>query len=326
MRRALVLLDSLGEAGNLDYDGLLSTYAGSLDRKGKHREADSVYRRATFLMDSAGNGETMDRSIVEHDYAVSLGDLGETAEAERLLRDVLTRIARSDPTAHLPPQPLIHYAQMAYYNGKSDSAVKYFTILAAQAAQEKNGYWQGRALFGLAQSQLQRGEIAAARATLARFRELTDTNKVKNTDDHIVDARILDARLALASGDSSTAYALTTAVLRDRGYFDKKRKNTFRAALMLASAAALGAHRADSALALARDARAIAALDSLANSRSAYVGEALLAEARALFASGDTVGARVSVERSLVGLRSGGGPGHPLVREAEALLSAMPHR
>jgi len=323
IRRALFILDSLGEVGNLDYDGLLTSLAGSLDRQGHHREADSIYQRAIGLMDSAGSGETVDRAIVEHDYAVSLVDLGETAEAERLLRDVLTRIARSDPTAHLPSQPLIHYAQTAYYNGKSDSAVKYFTILAAQATQEKNGYWQGRALFGLAQAQLQRRDVQAAMVTLARFQLLNNLDHLKNTDDHIVDARILDARLALASGDSAAAWALATAVLRDRGYFAGKRKSTFRAAMMLASTAALGAHRVDSALVLARDARAIAMLDSLADRRSAYVGEARLAEGRALLALGDSAGARASLERGLIALRRGGGPDHPLVREAETLLSEI---
>jgi serine/threonine-protein kinase len=326
MRRALFILDSLGEVGNLDYDGLLSTFAGSLDRRGHHRDADSVYLRSIFLMDSAGNGETMDRAIVEHDLAVSLAGLGETAEAERLLQDVLTRIARSDPTAHLPSQPLIHYAQTAYDNGKSDSAVKYFTILAAQATQEGNGYWQGRALFGLAQAQLQLGDVAAARKTTAQFRSLGPNDKLTNTDDHIVDARILDARLALSSGDSATAYARTGDVLRDRGYFDGKRRTTFRAALMLASVAALGAHETESALALARDARATAMLDTLADSRSAYVGEARLAEGRALLARGDSVGARTTLERARVALSWGGGPEHPLTREAEAIVSAMQRR
>jgi eukaryotic-like serine/threonine-protein kinase len=323
MRRAIVILDSLGEAGNLYYDGLLATLAGSLDRQGHHREADTTYLRAIAAMDSLGGGETMDRAIAEHDLGVSLNDLGQTAEAERLLHDVLLRIERSDPTAHLPSQPLIHYAQVAYFNGNSDSAKKYFSLLAAQATQEHSSYWQGRALFGLAQAQLQRGEIDEARSTMARFLPIADNPKLASTDDHIVDIRILDARLALASGSAAAAYAGATQALRSRKYFDGARKSTFRAAVILASQAALAARMPDSALRLARDARAIAMLDSLAGTRSAYVGEAHLAEGRALLASGDAGAARAVLERASVALRNGAGAGHPLVREVEALLSTL---
>ncbi|HEY8793658.1 MAG TPA: serine/threonine-protein kinase [Gemmatimonadaceae bacterium] len=320
MRRAIAILDSLGNASGLEYNGLLSSLASSLDRQGHHREAIAMFLHAMAAMDSAGSGETMDRAIAEHDLGVSLSDLGETAEAERLLHDVLLRIERSDPTAHLPSQPLIHYAQTAYFNQNSDSSKKYFSVLAAQATQEHNSYWQGRALFGLAQAQLQSGEIADAKHTVARFRLLADNPKLGSTDDHIVDIRILDARLALASGDAGAAYAGATNALRSRKYYDGARKTTFRAALLLASEAALSWHRSDVALRLARDARRIATLDSLADSRSAYVGEAGLAEGLALIASGDTAAARATLDHALVALRNGAGAGHPAVREVETLL------
>jgi hypothetical protein len=265
----------------------------------------------------------MDRAIVEHDYAVSLGHLGETATAERLLRDVLSRIARSDPNAHLPSQPLIHYAQTAYDNRSADSAEKYFAVLAAQAAQEHNDYWAGRALFGLAQTQLQKGEMGEAKRTTERFRAIGDLAQLKNTDDHIVDGRILDARIALAAGDFALAYTRATDALRIRGYFEGKRKSVFRAALILASEAALGSHLPDTAIRFARDARTIATLDSLADTRSAYVGEARLAEGRALLARGDTAAARAMLERALVALHAGAGGGHPLARETDSLLSAL---
>jgi hypothetical protein len=116
------------------------------------------------------------------------------------------------------------------------------------------------------------------------------------------------------------------SVLRDRGYFEGKRQSTFPAALLLASTAALGAHLPDSALALARSALTISMLDSLADTRSAYVGEARLTEGRALLARGDTAGARATLERGLAALRRGGGAGHPLVRDAEALLSTIERR
>jgi hypothetical protein len=325
MRRALAILDSLGQGGNLDYDGMLATLAGSLDRQGHHREAVATYLHAIAAMDSAGSGETIDRAITEHDLGVSLNDLGQTAEAERLLHDVLMRIQRSDPTAHLPSQPLIHYAQAAYFNGHSDSSVKYFSLLDAQAEQEHSSYWQGRALFGEAQAQLQGGDVAGAKKTTERFRSLSANTKLVNTDDHIVDVRILDARLALASGNAAAAYANASDALRSRKYYDGARKMTFRAALILASASALESRQPDSALRLAGDARTIATLDSLAGAQSAFVGEARLAEARAMVAKGDSAGVRAALDRALVALRGGGGAGHPLVREAEALLARFGH-
>jgi tetratricopeptide (TPR) repeat protein len=323
MRRAIAILDSLGETGSLAYNDYLSSLAASLDRQGHHRDAIVEYRRVLFLTDSAGESETMDRAIVEHNYAVSLSGLGEIATAEALLRDVLSRIARSDPTAHLPPQPLIHYAQTAYDNRSSDSAEKYFAVLASQASQEHNDYWAGRSLFGLAQAQMQNGNIGDAKRTVERFRTISNLPQLKNTDDHIVDVRILDARLAMASGDFAQAYAGATDVLRARGYFEGKRRPVFRAALILASQAALGSQLPDTALRFARDARTIAMLDSLADTRSALVGEARLAEGRALLARGDAAAARATLERASIALRAGASAAHPLARETDSLISAL---
>jgi hypothetical protein len=156
-----------------------------------------------------------------------------------------------------------------------------------------------------------------------RFRAISKLPQLKNTDDHIIDIGILDARIAMESGDFAQAYARATDALRGRGYFEGKRKPVFRAALLLASEAALGSHLPDSALHLARDARSIAALDSLAESRSAFVGEARLAEGRALLARGDTAAAQATLERASVALRAGAGAAHPLARETESLLSAL---
>jgi hypothetical protein len=323
VRRAIAILDSLDERRTLGYNGLLATLASSLDRQKRHRAADTAYLRAIASLDSSGNGETMDRAIVEHDLAVSLNDLGETAEAERLLHDVLVRIERSDPTAHLPSQPLIHYAQVAYFNGSIDSSRKFFSMLAEQAAQEHSSYWEGRALFGLAQAQLRGSEFASARKTVERFRSLAANTKLSNTDDHIVDIGILDARLQLLSGDAAAAYASASGALHAHGYFEGLRKMTMREALILASQAALESGHAGVALGLARDARTVATLDSLTDTRSAYVGEARLAEARALVAMGDSAGARAALDRASVAVQIGGGRSHPLNQSIDSLRASL---
>ena len=137
---------------------LLADYADALDADGQHRNAISVHHRVNALLDSAGLGATMTSVINEHDMAVGLFKLGETAEGERLFLDVVTRSAESDPKGHLPPQALIHVAHAALFHGQHyDTAIKYFGMLEAQGVSDRSTYWQGRALFGLAEAQIAGG-------------------------------------------------------------------------------------------------------------------------------------------------------------------------
>jgi len=128
----------------------------------------------------------------------------------------------------------------------------------------------------------------------------------------------------MAAGNDRLAHSLVTDALRARGYFEGKRIPVFRSALLLASETALRVQQPDSALRFARDARELATLDSIADSQSARVAEARLAEGRALLARGDTAGARATLERVVAALRTRARAGHPLTREAESLLSALP--
>jgi len=327
IRRAIAIRDSLGETKDASYIALFSSLATALDREGQHRDALNVYRRMMAILDRTGQGETMNRAIFEHDYAVSLIDLGETADAEQLLHDVLDRIARTDPSGHLPTQPLIHYAHAALFDRHTDSAAKYFTMLAQQATEEHSSYWEGRALFGLARAQLQRGQLPAFERTTARFRAVTDSLGIRSTDDEVTDARILDARLALSRGDAATAHRLVVQVLRSNGYvkgtLQRDVPHKLVSTLILAAESALAMHDAAEALGYARAARTTSTLDSLTETRSAHVGVARLLEARALLALGDSADARTSAERARVALRTGAGVEHPRTREAEALLARL---
>jgi hypothetical protein len=323
MRRAIAIRDSLGETRDMAYMGMLSTFAHALERAGDYRGSLAEQRRAMAALDSSGRGETMTRAIVEHDYAVSLLGLGETAEAERALHDVLVNIARSDPAGTLPTQPLIHYAHAALFDGHADSAAKYFAMLASQAAREHNAYWEGRGSFGLAQAQLRLGRRRAAQRMAARVHEITSTLDLHSSDDQVTDARILDALFAMSAGDTATAHELVVQVLRANGYFEGTRRKIFHSTLILAAETALSLGDPAEALGYARAARVKAAVDSAAETRSAYVGEARLLEARALLALGDSAVARTTAVRAVDALRSGAGAGHPRVREAEALLASL---
>ncbi len=326
IRRAIAIRDSLGETRDMEYVGMISTLAYSLDQVDRPREAVQVFGRAAAILDSTGRGETMTRAIVEHDMALSLIQLGETTVAERLLHETLLLLMRSDSVAEIPAQPLIHYSHAALFDWHLDSAAKYFGILARQARARKNLYWEGRALFGLAQAQLNMGRIVDARRSVDRFHQIERKLPIHSVDDQITDSRVLDAWLALARGDSATANKLVMNVLAVNGYFEGKRRKVFRSALILAGETALADGDAEGALHYARSAREAATTDSLSARESAFVGEARLLEGRAQLALGDTADGRASIDLALQALRHGAGPGHPLTIEAEKVREDLLQR
>ncbi len=319
IRRAIAIRDSLGRTDDIFYAGMLSTLAYTLEKQGRPREAIAVELRAERIMDSTGRGEMLDRAVMQHDRALRYVLLGETAAAESLLYDVLDRVRRADPTGHLPVQALIHYARAALTSGHLDPARKYFALLDRQAAGEHSAYWQGRALFGLAEAEIAAGDLAAARRTMARFRPLSSDPDLRNSDDEVVDYRMLEALLARATGDTATAHARVVELLRAHASPDPRHPTELRAALILAAATS----PPDSALAFARAALRMVTLDSLTETRSAWVGEARLAEGRALLATGDTAAARASLARAVTAVTAGAGADHPLARQARAELGAL---
>jgi serine/threonine-protein kinase len=323
IRRAIFIRDSLGETRDMAYVGLFSSLADALDEQGQHRPSLATYDSAMAILDRSGRGETMTRAILQHDRAVTLMNLGEVASAERSLHDLLERVRRSDPAGDIPAQPLIHYAHAALFEGHADSAAKYFAMLASQGVAQKNTYWEGRGLFGLVQAQLQLGDVAAARRTTTRFDQIAAHQTTWNSDDQVMDRRMLHALLELQAGDTASAHELIVQVLRSNGYVNGTSRKIFRSALILAAETALALGHPSEAVGYARDARVKAALDSLTEMRSAYVGEARLVEARAILASGDTSGARAEFARSVVALRNGAGAEHPRTREAGMSVAAL---
>ncbi|HKG93963.1 MAG TPA: serine/threonine-protein kinase, partial [Gemmatimonadaceae bacterium] len=280
VRRAVAIRDSLGETNDAAYIAMLGTLAEVLDNEDP-RGAIAIYQRVIGLMDSTGRGGMITSVITRHNLAMTLVKLGELAEAERALHDVIEGVAHADPGGRMPTQPLIHYAQVAYDQRHADSARKYFAMLADQAAADGNSYWESRGSFGLAQAEIALGRTADARRTTERYRRVSaHARNIGHTDDHVLDARVLDGRLALAAGDTAAAHALVVEALRARGYFTGERTRYFHAALLLAAETAIALGHADSALAFAREARTSVTADALAETRSARVGEARLVEGR----------------------------------------------
>ena len=112
-------------------------------------------------------------------------------------------------------------------------------------------------------------------------------------------------------------------MLRIDGFFNGKRNEGMRPPLLDASQGLLAAGQADSALTLATAAEEISAVDSIARTGSAFVGEAKLREAQALLALGRKAEARARAAEALAALRSGAGEDHFRTREAKALAGQL---
>ncbi len=323
-RRAVAIRDSLGTTGGKDYLDMLDNLAYALDGVGASREAEAVERHEIAAMDSTGRGGTLDAAIMWHNHALTLLNLGESAEAERLLHRALERYGRRDRSGRVDWNAAIHYAEAALIQGHADSALKYFDLVARRGITERHPYWEGRGLFGAARADVLLGRLAEARRARARVERIDSLiPDLHDTDDLIPDARVLGGIISLASGDAAVAKTLFDSVLRANGYFEGKERKRLRSVVLLRAEAALALGENGEALDYARQARAIAAVDSQATRESALVGAADLIEGRALLAQGDTLGARRSLAQAFTALQHGAGADHPRTLAARALVDSL---
>lgn len=323
---AIAMKTSIGQVRDATFFSLLSGLATAQDQGGSPRAALATFHRAIAGMDSSGRGGMLERAIMEHDLAGSLSRLGELDEAERLYHDVLLRAARADAQGRIDWQPLIHYAETALVEMHADSAAKYFGMIVDRASAQKDSYWLGRGLYGLARAQIALGDQRAARATAARFRTVLKAfPRLQNTDDVLPDTTTLVGMQAQAANQPTTALHTYLAILHQTGWFERKRRIRMRPIAMLAGDLALELGWPDSAFAYARILDSTSNWDSLTYSRSGWVGAAKFLEARARLARGDTAAARPMASAARGALAIGFGPEHPLTRSADSLLARL-HR
>ncbi len=321
-RRAIALVERNGWTRSSAYADLLSSLASAIVSDNHARDALPVFRKALAITDSTGWASTMAGAVLHHDYGLALNRAGFTGEAERELHTSIIGVQRADSASPLPVQPLVHYAHLAFVQNDLDSARKYFALLEQRAIADSSAYWQARATFGLARTQLQQGDLRGAEQSRARYLIARPKVQKLSTDDQLVSAEVLTAQFALASGHADSALALLRGALEKNGYPGKPRRQ-HHMALILAADAALRAGKPQDALIFTAAAVRTASLDSATARDSYWVGDALLTQSRAQLAAGDTAAARLSAQHATTALHTGGGATHPRTREADAWLAAL---
>ncbi len=323
IRHAIRLTEQMGKTRSITYADLLASLAGTIESEGHLREADTAYQRALAQYDSIGWNGTSSAAATRHNRALVQGKLGETEASENSLRDVRSMMARVDSSGPLNVQFLIHYAWIASIQAHDDTANKYYTLLERQAVAEGSAYWQARALMGMAQSEMRLGDLASARASIARFRQVRPKVQRLTSDDQLVNDKILESELDLDTGHAGAALALAREALEGNGYSKGQRRRHQHVALVLAARAALQTGDARAALEYMSEAHKTAALDSLAAMHGSWAGEADLVAGKAQLVLGDTAAALRSFTTAATALRDGAGAAHPRAREAEALRARL---
>jgi hypothetical protein len=236
-----------------------------------------------------------------------------------MLRQAIVEFRRGDSSGFVHPAILVNFNRTLLFLRKLDSAGFWYGRMASQAAPRRDIEMQHVGHQGLALVEALRGRLAEAERHAQEARRFSAMMEQPLPADDLTLAGVI----AMVRGNPRAGLDSLEAALRHRGYGEGKRPYPMRAELVFAAEAALALRDARKAIEYAREARKIADVDSLTASRSAYVGEAVLLEARGLLLAGDTVAARDRVQQARAALVFGAGAGHPRAREADQLAASL---
>ena len=316
-REALAQLDTAGAVITLQGATLLNQLAG-MEQHHDLREAVRLYERATQVMDSIGYGETFPAiGIISNSYNAQI-TLGNIIGALAATREAARRVELANPGSTHPIVGFQH-AQALFNAGRPDSAVIWYRRMVAAAGANGMRDAARRGWIGIGRSASRAGDLAAARQALDSV--LAVDRQLKRPTER--DSLFLAASLRLAMGDGRTALEDFKGVLKIDGFYAGKRNEGMRPVMLDGSQAALLAGQPDTALALAKAGGELSAIDSLALTASAFVGEARFREAKALAALGRIAEARARAAEAVSALLAGAGEVHPRTVEAKALQQEL---
>jgi eukaryotic-like serine/threonine-protein kinase len=312
LRRALALTEADSNAMRtltLTYD-----IAELLRQGGRTRETVPYVRRVLAGLNDAGYGDTEKVPNAVSLLWLSLLELGEFAALDSSLREFIRDHEAVHGAARVPTAIAFFYGFGKLRLGELDSADVWIGRAARDTTQHQTtlvDFLPG----ALSQLRLDQGRVAEAREAIARLPD--DRRSLRAT------AAMLRARLRRLEGDSAGASALLE---RELGVLLTDGHQTLTwFALPLATAGEWRLARGDArgADSLARLARRVAAIDSIALTRSGLVGRAELLRARALRAQRDLPGARQAAARATIALANGYGEGNAWTRVARLLVDSL---
>ena len=316
----LALLRSTGDTMSTNFSTALNRLSQIQFRFGRYRDAFAALNQAIATEQRIGRGDTEGIVVLRGNIISLQMSLGEYAAAQTVLTNEVARIR--DTITGAVELPLILRFRAAELFSKTGDLPRLLeasrAVTSDTAAQIPPLQLQVRA--ELAEALFDAGEVSAARVEykmVQRWRTQVPASRRLNLIAGIADAAAL-TRMRNASVGLDTLERLIRAAGNGRGVGNDVYMYN---ACLRASALALSLNRAPLALRYAQDARRVILADSLSLTRSAPVGDAMMAEARAIAAAGDSTAARALARLALLPLRFGYGPSARQVLGAEAWLA-----
>ncbi len=247
-----------------------------------------------------------------------LGAAGEWAAALASHRETIAEFFPDSPDGALHASYLAWMGTGLLETGDPAASRSWLARAEAGARETGNEASLLRALNGAAKADLALGRPGDARRMLVEVARVAEAGG-EAFRAQLISAQLTEAEILLAEGDTPAAERAFDALLAKLGYPKLRRVRGLTRALEGKSASALARGDAASAARWAEEARLVASVIALDPERSADVGDAWLALARARAASGAATDAERTAEHAARVLLAGRGPAHASTRAAQAL-------
>lgn len=291
--------------------------AQALRAAGQTREAGRVQLSIVNSLDSTGYGLTTAMVNMGGYLMGTLQDLGEFAVTESIL---VSRVKQYEKVYGTRQPPVLLGFELGLTQlrlGLTDSANAWieWTLRDTTGVMAGVPAWMPTALSTL---RLDQHRPAEARAALQPY--------VVNAPIRQAYSAVINARIRWEEGDSSGARRMLEEGIQRLHGNGPKPPTFLSLSLVTAGEWRLLSHDYALADSLGREAIAAAAIDSLAFTRSAYVGRAELIRARALSKMGKADEAAQAARRSVVAMGNGYGPNNRWTKEATSFRDSLSGR
>ena len=306
--------DALEMGDSLD---LASAYSDA----GRDQESLSEYNRAVALLSSLGRDDTETAVVLYNGWALELDQVGRPLEAEKVFQRAID-ISRDNSTEDaVSPTQLVNYASVLTELNHLPQAKDYAERAYGKAVQTEDQFVINQSLLSLARIYRGQHDLVRAEAMLAQVeprmrRDLPPGHygfSAIPLERALIALQKHDLPAALRLINEAIAILQAAVKASGSGSFSLPGLYINRSEIDLAMGLSEKAE-ADANIALA-------ALhpDKYPGGVSSRLGQAYLAQARALAAEGKTALARASATQAVAQLQTSEGPGHPDTQSARQL-------